>query len=176
MADIIVITGAPGAGKSTVARALAERFDPSFHLEVDGLRENMVNGFIMPEQPFSRALEQQFAMVRRTATFMARDYADSGVTFVVDDAPIPDEFGEHYAVLFDDDRVTRIMLRPDDDSVISRLRGRGGPFDEVLIEIGPERFGEALDKVPTEGWHVIDSSDLSVGETVDAIAALLTAR
>lgn len=173
MADIVLITGAPGAGKSTVGRALAERFDPSFHLKVDDLRENMVNGFILPEVPFTQELIEQFATVRRTATFMAQDFATAGVTFVVDDTPIPESFPEQYAGLYADNRVTRVLLRADDDAVVDRLRKRGGPFDDHLISLGPAVFNQELSKLPTDGWHIIDSTNLSVDETVDEITRLL---
>lgn len=173
MSNIVLITGAPGAGKSTISRALAERFDPSFHLKVDDLRENMVNGFILPEPPFSDELMAQFAMVRRTATFMAQDYADAGVTFVVDDTPIPETFTDQYAMLYADPRLTRVLLRPDDDAVMSRLGARGGPFDELLLELGTEVFNRELGKLPTDGWNIIDSSHLTVDQTVDEVVTLL---
>ena len=109
---------------ATISRALAGRLDPSFHLKVDDLRENMVNGFILPEPPFTDDVLAQFALVRRTATFMALDYASAGVTFVVDDTPIPESFPEHYAILYADRRLTRVLLRPQDNAVMDRLRER----------------------------------------------------
>lgn len=174
MSNIVLIIGAPGAGKSTVGRAIAERFDPSFHLKVDDLREDMINGFLMPEPPFTDDVNAQFALVRRTATFMARDYASAGVTFVVDDTPIPDSFPEHYAELYGDPRVTRVLLRPQDGAVMDRLRKRGGPFDEFLLELGPDVFNEEIDKLPTDGWNIIDSTHLSVQATVDEVMDLMT--
>jgi adenylate kinase family enzyme len=173
VADIVLITGAPGSGKSTVSRALAERFDPSFHLKVDNLREDMVNGFILPELPFPQELVNQFAMVRRTATFMAQDFAAAGVTFVVDDTPIPETFPEQYASLYADNRVTRVLLRPDDDAVMDRLRKRGGTFDDYLLELGADVFNQELRKLPVEGWNIIDSTHLTIDETVDEITGLL---
>lgn len=173
MSHIVLVSGAPGAGKSTVSRALAERFDPSFHLKVDDLRETMVNGFIRPEPPFTDDVIAQFALVRRTATFMAQDYASAGVMFVVDDSPIPESMPEQYATLYADPRLTRVLLRPDDDEVMDRLRNRGGLFDEFLLELGTEVFNAELSKLPTAGWHIVDSTHLSVDETVDEVIHLL---
>ena len=77
MTDILLASGAPGSGKSTVSRALAGCFDPSFHLKIDDLRENMVHGFHLPEPPYTDEVIAQFVLVRRTATFMALDDASN---------------------------------------------------------------------------------------------------
>ena len=45
-----LISGIPGAGKSSVSRALAESLSKSTHLEVDLVREIVVTGYLAPGQ------------------------------------------------------------------------------------------------------------------------------
>ena len=42
-AELIVLKGAPGVGKSTVAKLLAVRFPASVRLEIDTLRQMVVS-------------------------------------------------------------------------------------------------------------------------------------
>ena len=51
--EVWLITGIPGAGKSTVARGLAARFDRAVHIEGDVLLDDwVVSGAILPgEEP-----------------------------------------------------------------------------------------------------------------------------
>lgn len=48
MNRIIFITGAPGAGKSTIGRCIAEHFPKSLHIKLDALRGSVVNGQAVP--------------------------------------------------------------------------------------------------------------------------------
>jgi len=75
---IALLSGPPGAGKSTIARRLAEGFDRSAHLKVDDLREIMVNGFEPPGAKWTPANEEQFVRARAAATLIALRGARAG--------------------------------------------------------------------------------------------------
>ena len=82
---IVLITGAPGSGKSTIARLLTQHFSKSLHLQVDQLREMMVNGIELPGGSWTDEATKQFHWARNTAIFMAQSYANQGVDVVIDD-------------------------------------------------------------------------------------------
>src|SRR5690242_9063333 len=92
---IVLVSGPPGAGKSTVARLLAEGFEQSAHLKVDDLREIMVNGFEPPAAEWTPRNDQQFGRARTAATLIAQLHVADGVTMVLDDVCVPADFERH---------------------------------------------------------------------------------
>src|SRR4029078_8287737 len=86
---IVLVSGPAGAGKSTIARRVAEDFERSAHLKVDDLREIMVNGFDPPGPEWTAGNEQQCVRARTAATLIARLHVADGVTMVIDDVCVP---------------------------------------------------------------------------------------
>ena len=92
MAEILILTGPPGSGKTSVAQALADRYDRVAHVNVDTLRH-----FITPtgfRAPGKDGFERQHALAVRNACDLARNY-----------------MAERFAVIIDD--VLRTVSRPD---------------------------------------------------------------
>ena len=46
-----IIAGIQAAGKSTVARLLAQRFERGVHIEADVLYQMIISGRVLPEEP-----------------------------------------------------------------------------------------------------------------------------
>lgn len=89
-APVYLITGIQAAGKSTVAQALAERFDRSAHVRGDTFRRFVVRGFApMSPDPSEEALEQ-LRLRHRLAAQAADGYAAAGFTTVLQDVILGD--------------------------------------------------------------------------------------
>lgn len=169
----VLISGPPGAGKSTVARNVAEHFSPSAHLKVDDLREIMVNGFWQPGE-WTELADEQFRRARLVATEMARLHVADGVTLVIDDVCAPPDFEDHYRELFMLPEARRVMLRPTMSALEDRIRARGGPWDEFFLT--SDLLGwcyEGLQNLDLDGWTIIDSTDQVPDETTAEIFSAL---
>ncbi|HEY2814877.1 MAG TPA: hypothetical protein VGJ03_15530 [Acidimicrobiales bacterium] len=78
---LLVITGPPGAGKSTVAALVADRFEPSALVEGDAFFAFLQRGRVDPWLPESN--EQNDVVIRAAASAAGR-FASRGYTAVFD--------------------------------------------------------------------------------------------
>jgi ribosomal protein S18 acetylase RimI-like enzyme/adenylylsulfate kinase-like enzyme len=171
MAELLILTGPPGSGKSSVAQALADRYDRVAHVDVDSLRHLITpTGYRAPGKP---GFERQHALAVRNACDLARNF-----------------MAERFAVIIDD----VLPSRADLDQYIEALEPAGVPVHFVRLlpglEVCRERNrGRKADRVPDERLQtiyrefeaggetrgsVIDSSGLSVEATADRLQALTT--
>ena len=81
MASLLLITGPPGTGKSTVARSVTDAFEPSVLVEGDAFFSFLARGAVAPWLP--EANEQNETVARTTAA-ATRHYVDGGFTTVYD--------------------------------------------------------------------------------------------
>lgn len=173
MKNITLIVGPPASGKSTISRLLAKCFRQCLVIPVDELREMMETGKAVPDGDLGQeAGNLQFRMARRTATEMARIYAHEGVDVIIDDVCFPPDFVDHYSTLFQNGNCRGLMLLPTLATVVERMGIREGPWDHVLVDLVPDVY-ENLKPLPKAGWEVLDSSELSIEETVREVKARL---
>ncbi|MFD4958747.1 AAA family ATPase [Microbacterium sp. NPDC058389] len=167
--SVIVVTGPPGAGKSTTAAALAAVLARSVHLHTDDFWAYIASGGIAPYLPEADAQNHTVVEVIAGAAFA---YADGGFDVVVDGVVGPWML-DHYlraATRRPDTPLHYVVLRPGREQTLARAQGRTAP--EALVEEGPilsmwEQFAD-LGDLET---HVIDTSAHTPAGTLDALAA-----
>ena len=93
---LIVITGIMAAGKSTIARLLAQRFTRGVHIEADALQRMIVSGgewvsASEPDEPHGEAAVQLRLRLRNTC-LLGISFFEAGFTVVLDDIILGDRW------------------------------------------------------------------------------------
>ena len=176
---VYLVTCTPGAGKSTVARALTRRFTHGVHLPLDDLREWVVAGIAHPVPEWTPETSRQFALARAAAVAAARIYADDGFAVVLDDVVLPLEAKRAYLAPLASYKLRPVLLCPRLEVALARNAARRTKaFDPATLAETIRRLAPSMtaDRYARSGWQVVDSSDLTVEETVDAILTASPAR
>ena len=170
MSPIFVISGTPASGKSSVAKALMQRFAQGVHIAVDDLREMVVSGIAHPVPEWTAETARQFSLARGNAALIAGRYSSAGFAVVVDDVFSERDFGADYAVHFADAQPHRVLLLPSLEVALRRNSERTHKDFHHETLTGVIRYLHAEYTVmDVRGWLVIDSSELGVEETVNLI-------
>lgn len=171
---VLILTGPPGAGKSTIADILARRsVEPAAHLHTDDFYDRYIKtGYVLPWLPES---QKQNETVTAAIAAAACAYAQGGYFTIIDgvvgpwflkpfrDAAAANNIPLHYAV-----------LRPANaDMAFARVQSRG---THGLKAEGPVRdlFRQFADLGALEK-HVFDAAPMDADETAAALKAKLEA-
>jgi cytidylate kinase len=165
---IVVISGMQGAGKSTVAEALAARLSRSACVHADTLQRMVVGGAAWPEaREMSNEAGRQLRLRLHNACLLAWSFRAAGFAAVVDDIVIGDRV-QHLLEEMAGERFFFAMLTPRLEAVIERERGRGTSLYEAWAWMDEE----VRERTPRIGlW--LDTTDMTVEETVDVVLARL---
>lgn len=172
MAPIFLVVGGPASGKSTTSRALATTFDRSVHIPVDDLRHMVVSGLALPAADWGPDLVAQVRLGREAGIAMAVAYADAGFAVVMDDFWDPNGLREYGEVLARPD-ARGVVLHPSLEETRRRLHVRAGaagdPYIEAALPFARGVLDQVVDRLPSEGWLVLDTTHMDVAQVVEAI-------
>lgn len=168
---MLILTGPPGVGKTTVAGLLAQREQRSVHLEADRFFFFIRSGFIAPWDPESH---EQNQLVMRTAAEAAASYAQAGYSTVFEGIVIPRwtlkvirETLEAAGV-----QTSYAVLRAPQAHCTARVLEREGNPDAYTPDMLAALCSE-FDDLEAFERHAIDVAGLAAEEAAGAVAARL---
>jgi 2-phosphoglycerate kinase len=162
MPDVLLLTGPPGSGKTTVAALVAtDAARPTVHVTTDQFYRAIRTGFVPPYLPESH---RQNEVVVDAIVAAVAAYARGGYDVVVDGIigpwflpPFLKAAAEEQWVL------SYVVLRPDLETTLGRARQRADSELKDLDAI-TGLYGAFADLGELES-HVIDTTDLDPAQT-----------
>jgi len=168
--EVVILTGPPAAGKTTVAERLAASASvPTVHLTTDLFYRSIRTGFVLPFLPEAQRQNEVVveAIVGTVATF-----ARGGYDVVVDGIVGP-WFLPPFRALAQRDQLalSYVVLRPDLDTTLARAKQRTGrELRDVDAITGLHRAFAQLGNLE---HHAIDTGDLNAEQTSAEVRRIL---
>ena len=164
---VVLVTGVPAAGKSTVAGRSARRFARGVHVGGDVFRRTVVAGRCETTTPASAEAWRQRRLRYRLGAAVADAYHEAGFATVVQDVVVGPVLAEYVAAVASRPLVV-VVLAPRPDVVARREAGRA----KVAYRDGCGGLA-ALDRALRDGMPRIgrwlDTSDQEPNDAVDEI-------
>jgi predicted kinase len=161
---VYLITGPMAAGKSTVARLLAEQFERGVQLEGDVFRRGIVSGREEMTPAQTPEAVEQLRLRYRLAAAAADSYVEAGFDVALEDVVAGPLLDEYRALIRSPCRV--IVLLPSIDAIAAREAQRDQKgYDRWALEAFYDGFVSTTPRVGL--W--LDTTDLTPEETVAEI-------
>ena len=167
---ICLVTGPAGVGKSTITKELSKKFTNSARIDVDYIREMIVNGYVKPFQDNKKTRNQLF-LSRKNACSLAKNFVESGFHVFIDDVISKESSLDYYLESLRDYKVLVFLLFCDKD--VLRKRDTARPKERVMGERALQLHDHFSKRLDEKRWFVIDTSISTTAKTAKQIIGLI---
>jgi 2-phosphoglycerate kinase len=167
---ICIVTGPAAVGKSTITKELAKKFTNSARIDVDYIREMIVNGYAKPFRN-NKKTKAQLLLSRKNACSLAKNFIESGFCVFIDDVISKKSSLDFYLKSLCDYRVFVFLLFCDKDVLYKRdtARTRELAMGKRAIQLH-NHFSKRLDE---NRWFIVDTSKSAASETAKQIMDII---
>lgn len=167
---MLLINGPPGAGKTSLTLAVAERYDRMLRIEVDTLRQWVCAGYRHPWAGDAQWDEQRL-LATRNAAAVTRETIAARYAVVIDDVAFADDLAAYRDSLEGIDALVQVVtLLPDVETTLARDAGRNEPERVRAVHA---RFAEEAAAGALPGAVLDTSGDASEYETAERLMDVL---
>jgi chloramphenicol 3-O-phosphotransferase len=123
-AQVLLLAGPAGAGKSTLARAWCHTPPVAAHVQLDSVRELLVQGLVDPRAVGQSGQAEQWRASVAATCALVRSFAESGIDVAVDDVLLPTDAEGVWLPLFTSLAMRLVVVLPSLDESLARGRRR----------------------------------------------------
>jgi predicted kinase len=170
----VIITGMPGAGKTTITDLAARRLPQAAQVGGDVVNMMIRSGFVwFMGEPAEEAFRQD-ELCNRNMCSLANNFIDFGFTVLLDTVLADRPELDFFIALMSPRPVRLVVLDPGID--VCRRRNATRPREEQFAFDGYERLEEDMKREFSDvGWW-LDTSAMTADETADRLVSELGGR
>jgi predicted kinase len=170
-AQIVIVSGAPGAGKSTIARILAKTspFERAVHIHTDDFYRYICKGYI---EPWKAESNDQNIAVSNAMVNCALGFCNGGYEAIIDGIVGPWFLKPWIDAAKNGASIHYIVIRPDLETSILRATTRTGKDDLTDVEVVKKMWRQFADLGPYEK-NAINTAGQAIEQSAASIRDLM---
>ena len=162
---ILFINGAPGAGKTTIARIIAQESPRSAHINGDEIHNLIVGGRLHPPGKPEDEVECQLQLRFRNMALLADSFFQSGVFPILETCISTREYLDYLISRITSNPIAMIILAPPTAAMLERDKRR---LEKNVAHLYADKYDEIYNELENTGlW--INNEDMTPEQTKDEI-------
>jgi len=162
-AIVLLLAGPAGAGKSTLARAWCHTRLVAAHIELDTVRDLLVEGLVDPRAVGEPAQAEQWQASVAAACALVRSFAESGIDVAVDDVMLPADAADVWQPMLNGLPTHLVVVLPSLEETLTRGRSRDKQVPEHLVTSQHDGSARWLRR------RQLNTTGQTVGESLNAL-------